>query len=181
MAEDERIPMPPESDGENDWERSTSGYERGDALKEGPWVKVSRNGAVEAGSEATAMALDVARARGFSQYDWAFDFFGSVTRGQILGVPIPLNQATKGSCLVRWYQGKGSPRASWHLGGVFKDFKDLRPKSDVKCRVTKGIGSDGIPVLIIPVKATLSTQTTSRNSGDPTPGSQSAAGEGPKD
>lgn len=182
MAEEDQLPMNPEDGAEtDDWQRSTSGYERGDALKEGPWVKIKRTGSTEAGAEATAMALEVARKRGLGQYDWAFDFFGSNARGQIRGVPIPLNQATKGSCLVRWFEGKGSPRASWHMGGVFKDFKGLRPKSEVRCRVTIATGPDGLPVLVIPIKAALSTQSSSRSGGGETPGSQAAAGEGPKE
>lgn len=177
MANEDWTRMPSENPEEDDWKRSTSGYERGDALKEGPWVKIARTGATEAGTEATAMALQVAKGRGFGQYDWAFDFYGSESKGQIRGVPIPLDKAIEGSCLVRWHLGKGSPRATWHMGGVFKDFKGLRPKSEVKCRVTIGTGRDGLPVLIIPVKATLSTQSTARENGGATPGSQAAAGE----
>lgn len=176
MAEEDKVPANPAEDEADDWQRSTSGHERGDTQTEGPWANISRSGALEAGTEATALALEVARARGFSQYDWAWDFYGSAKLGQVQGVPIALDKATKGSCLVRWYKGKGSPRAAWHLGGVFKDFPDLRPKSGVRCRVTIGTGRDGLPVLIIPVKANLSTQTTSRT----TPGSQAAAGEEPK-
>lgn len=177
MAEEKNSAVP----GGGGWERVTSGYRRGDALQDGPWVTVAKSGATEAGTEATTMALEVAEDRGFGQHGWAFDFYANVKMGQVACVPIPLEEATKASGLVRWYDGKGSPRAAWHLGGVFKDYRELRPKSKVKCQVFKGTGPGGLPCLIIPVQTNLGTQTGSRE-GDKTqsgatPGSQAAAGE----
>lgn len=173
MADDKGF-KPEENNWSEGWKKITEGYERGDALKEGPYVHVSKAGALEAGAEATAMAIEAAQARGYGQYQWAFDFIANEEKGQIACIPIPMGQASKESAPVRWYEGKGSPRAAWHVGGVFKQCRSLQPKSDVKCYLTKVTGPDGLPVLIIPIKANLSTQTST---GDETPGSQAAASE----
>lgn len=175
---DEKVPKNPGNKGPDGWGKVTSGYQRGDATKVGPYISISKNGAVEALVDATALAEEVAGDRGLSRHQWAWDFRVNPQTGQVAHIPISAAEATKGSAGIRWYEGKGSPTASWHIGGVFKDYPALALTSDVKVVVTKAIGPDGLPVLVVPFNLGLSTQTNPR--GGETPGRESAAGEEPK-
>lgn len=172
---DEKIPKPGGTDGNEEWREVTSGYERGDGHKEGPYATVSKGGAVECGVEATALAEEIARERGLARHQWVLALRAGEKKGQVGCIPIPAEQATRATATVRWYEKTGSPRAAWHIGGVFKDYPTLRPKGTVKCLVSRATAPDGQPMLVLPVKAGISTQTATRDDG--TPGSQAAATE----
>lgn len=162
----------------DEWGKVQSSWERGDGQKEGPFVAVSKKGAVQAAVEASEMLSRIVEARGLAPHTWVLDFRGNPKRGQVACIPIATAGAPRSAASVRWSKRQGSPRASWHIGGVFKDYPDLAPKSDVKCAVVEATGPDGLPVLIIPVKVGLGTGTGGKEGG--TPGSQAAASENPK-
>jgi hypothetical protein len=157
------------------WGDVQSGWQRGDGQREGAFVTVSKKGAVDASAETSQLLLEVAVERGLNKNGFVLDFKASVAKGQIACIPIPVQAATRSSAQVRWYEAAGlsTPRASFHVGGVFKDYPQLIPPSTVKCVVAKVIAPDGLPILVIPVKVGLGTQTTTRDDGSP--GSQAAA------
>lgn len=183
---DDKVSKNPQESGSPIWVKATVGYERGDGQLEGTYVNASKAGAIEAGVEATALALDMAEELGLPQHSWAFDFYGDTASGQVACVFISLDKATRASGQVRFYEGKGSPRSAWHIGGLLKQHRSLRPKTDVRCAVTRGTGPGGVPALIIPLRSGVAVQTTRRKGeGEPenpaTPGNQAAAGETPKE
>lgn len=176
----EELDPKPEGDEEIDeWGLVESSHERGDSQKSGPYVKVSKNGYVEAMVEATAMTDAIARSRDLAPHRWVLELRGNEKKSQVGCIPIPIEQARPGSVAVRRYEGKGSPRIAFHIGGVFTDYPSMRLKADIKCPIAQGTAPDGRPMLVIPLKAKLSTQTTTRQSGAESPGSESAAGEDP--
>ncbi|MFZ5825498.1 MAG: hypothetical protein ACOY94_14450 [Bacillota bacterium] len=162
----------------NGWKDVVSGYQRGDANKVGAYVTVTKHGAVEAPVEPTAMLLQCIRERGLAKTRCLLQFKANTDLGQVAAIPIPTKAGTPASGQINWSRGKGSPRASFHIGGVFKDYPELAPIGEVRCQVDIDTAPDGLPMLIIAVKAGVGTQTTS-NSGshpNPTPGAQAAAG-----
>jgi len=52
---------------------------------------------------------------------------------------------------------------SFHLGGVFEDYPDLRPSGRRNCAVTRSVDQKGRPYLLIALGTSLSTRTTRRN------------------
>ncbi len=159
------------------WGDVTSGYERGDSHKEGSYITVSKHGAVDTSVEATDLILESARSRNLAMHTFVLSLKANEKTGQIAGIPIPVEQATKATPAIRWIEGSGSPTAAWHMGGLLKDYPTLRPKGTVRCPVSLATGPDGLPVLLIPIKAGVSTRTVPR---EETPGSQTAAGDGEK-
>lgn len=155
----------PGSNADPVWEKAAFGAGQGNVWRPDPIVVVSRNGAIRANVEATAIALDIAKERGLGLHECSFDLYGSAALGLVACVPIPLDQATPVSVPVRLQVRKKSTRARWHLGGLLKTIPSLRTKADVKCSVTRGTGPDNLPALIISLRAEVPTLRSSRQAG----------------
>ncbi len=166
---DEPIPQP-DADDDDEWQEVTSSYHRGESLRRGAFVRVSKYGAVEATVSATELVEEIATERGLTRSEWVFALRASVKKGQVACIPVPVAEAPRGAVQPRWYQGKSSVRSAWHIGGVFKDYPALQRNGEVKCLVTRGTGPDGGPALIIPVGAGLDTKTVSGDSSDQSSG-----------
>lgn len=152
---------------EDAWETVDESYEVADARKDGAMASVSKHGAVRGNVEASALLEEIAEERGLPPKQYLLEITTRVKQGQVGGIPREVADAPAGSVAVRWYEGKGSPRASFHIGAAFKKHPKLAPSGrTVKALVTKGTASDGKPLLIIAVKAGLSTLTTTRKEDD---------------
>lgn len=146
-----------------EWLDVTSNHTPGDANRLGPYLSISKNGAAEALVDSTALIEQVARARGLHRHQYVLHPKAGVAQGIVGCIPIPLEKGTTSSISLRWVLNEGSPRVAFHIGGVFKDYPELALSGDIKCIISKGTAPDGLPMLLIPVKAVLNTHTTHRN------------------
>lgn len=161
MAE-EQLPKRPATNVDDEWQPVTSHWQRGDALKDGPYATLSRNGALLGTVEATARLERAAAARGLARHHYVLVFRANVKKGQVGCIPTAVADAEQGAAGIRWYEGKGSARAAFHIGGVFKDHPTLALKSDVRCTVNIATAPDGLPMLVIPIQAALDRTTSTR-------------------
>jgi len=168
------------------WDEVQTDYEKKDSYTVGTWVTISKKGAVQAVVESSDLIQQVALSRGLTMEQFVFRLNVNQKMKQISATPVPLSMAGNGTTAVHWRKDKGSPLATWHIGGVFKQYPKLRLTGQIRCLVTTAKGPDGLPVLILPLTAGTTVKTGSRSGGtsqsqnqNQSPGSQAAVGNEP--
>lgn len=147
------------------WKKVTKTYRvRGGARRGSAAVTVSQHGATTTNAESAAILFRTAIARGIDPTrEFCIDMAVDEER-QMIGLWATA-EPTLGTSTITLYKKGASAWVAFHVGAAFLEAPALRPElKQIKCLVAEELDEDGLPIMVIPIKAGKAKNTHSRDS-----------------